>query len=64
MQQRAPQPKFSKPPPKSDRFWRSPTLALALAGGLLLWLSFPPLDVTARLESVADVAGLIAGGGG
>jgi apolipoprotein N-acyltransferase len=24
--------------------WRSPTLWLALAGALLLWLSFPPLD--------------------
>jgi apolipoprotein N-acyltransferase len=44
MQQRAPQPKFIKQPPASDAFWRSPTLGLAMAGGLLLWLSFPRFD--------------------
>ncbi len=49
MQQRAPKRMTSPDRPKPDSatcapLWRSPTLGLALAGGLLLWLSFPPLD--------------------
>ncbi|MEX2176921.1 MAG: apolipoprotein N-acyltransferase [Pirellulaceae bacterium] len=38
-----PESRAENPPPAS--FWRSPTLWLALAGSLLLWASFPPLDL-------------------
>ena len=41
---KAPQP-LAAPAPAAATFWRSPTLWLALAGSLLLWAAFPPLDL-------------------
>jgi len=45
MQQRAPKPRPAILPVAAAPFWRSKTLGLALAGAMLLWLSFPPLDL-------------------
>src|SRR5262245_22554116 len=44
MQQRAKSPTPIIEPARAAPMWRSSTLWLALAGALLLWLSFPPLD--------------------
>ena len=44
MQQRAPKPQPLTAREPAAPLWRSPTLGLALLGGLLLWLSFPPFD--------------------
>ncbi len=47
MQQRAPQPtdSISAARAASSGFWQSSTLWLALAGSLLLWAAFPPLNL-------------------
>jgi apolipoprotein N-acyltransferase len=44
MLQRAPKP-TAKLAGDPARFWRAPTLWLALAGGLALWAAFPPLNL-------------------
>ena len=44
MQQRAPKLTPSPAQAGDAPLWCSPTLGLALAGGALLWLSFPPLN--------------------
>ena len=45
MQQRMPKPKSVPLEAPAVPWWRSPTLGLSLASGLLLWLSFPPFDL-------------------
>jgi apolipoprotein N-acyltransferase len=44
MQQHSPQQMPAPAAAPEAPLWRSPVLGLSLAGGLLLWLSFPPLD--------------------
>src|SRR5687767_1358573 len=42
---KAPRPLAAPAPASADRFWLGRTLWLALAGSLLLWSAFPPLDL-------------------
>ena len=45
MLQRAPKPKAKPLAAGAPRFWTSATFGLAMAGGILLWASFPPLNL-------------------
>jgi apolipoprotein N-acyltransferase len=45
MLQRSPQPKRPSRAGEPARFWRGGTLWIALAGSILLWASFPPLNL-------------------
>src|SRR5687767_6209358 len=42
---KAPRPLAAPAPASADRFWLGRALWLALAGSLLLWAAFPPLDL-------------------